>query len=366
MRQGRMEQDTKNRIIGILVLAAASLGIILAAFLLKHRKDRSTCTEYGFSMGSAVTVTFYGDPDTAGRAAGQAIETIKALDEQVLSRRIEGSETEVWNRTAVTGEGVEISETLAEAVRGGIRLWKDSGGVLDLTLRPVLDVWGIEDGSAETFVLPDEEDLKAAAEDTGMEGLTLSGNLLQKDKDRLTIDLGAVGKGYALDMIYRTCVKASDENTAEDTSKPSGGLVIVGGSIMVFGSKADGSDFRVGIRDPEGLPEDILGVISFPSGTGKTCISTSGAYEKYIEKDGVRYHHIIDPFSLRPAETDLVSVTIICENGLYSDGLSTACFILGEERGIALAEAYGAECVLIRKDGTTYVSPGLEGQVEWK
>ena len=126
----------------------------------------------------------------------------------------------------------------------------------------------------------------------------------------------------------------------------------------------------MGIRDPEGLPEDILGYITFASGTGKQCISTSGGYEKYIEKDGVRYHHIIDPGTLKPAETGLRSVTVVCGDetdlygGLTSDGLSTACFILGETRALGVLEKCHAEAVLIREDGSILVTDGLKDH--WK
>ena len=106
------------------------------------------------------------------------------------------------------------------------------------------------------------------------------------------------------------------------------------------------------------------GLISDESISGeKACISTSGGYEKYVEKDGVKYHHIIDPKTLKPAESGLKSVTIVCEDGALSDGLSTACFILGEEKSIKLLEKYGAEGVFIREDGSRFITNGLSGRV---
>ena len=376
-----MSISTRKRILGILVLALAA-GVILAVSALTRKGEGSGGTESpgtdrGFAMGSAVSVQLYGK--AAENRSAEVIREISRLDEQVISWRAEASELAVWNRTAEAGAKTEVSRELGLAVEKSLELSKRSGGALDLTLRPVLDTWGVENGTPETFRVPSEEELKKAAERTDLAGqgkdaeksgedsafsssvLCEKGErdsyLLSRGRKELTLDLGAVGKGYALDAAY-DLLRSDTEIT--------GGVIAVGGSVLVYGEKADGGEFKVGIRDPEGLPEDILGVITFPSGTKKQCVSTSGGYEKVIEKDGVKYHHIIDPSTLHPAEGGLKSVTVVCGDGLLSDGLSTACFILGEEKAKELLKAYGAEGVLIRSDGSIYSTPGIEKQVELK
>ena len=352
-----MSRDMRNRMIGITAMAAACILIIAFSFLWRKKK-KGTVEEKasGFSMGSMVSVTFYGESDNVSEAARDTIELVQNLDEKLISWREDNSELSRWNREAAAGEGLEVDHMLSEAVEEGIQLYKKSSGVLDLTLRPVLDIWGIEDKTPDTFTVPTEKELTAAGEKCGMDMVSVAGNRIIRNRD-VMLDLGSIGKGYALDVIYNQL------NIGSTAGIVDGGVVAVGGSVMVFGSKADGGEFRVGIRDPEGLPDDILGYIAFPSGTGKMCISTSGGYEKYIEKDGKRYHHIIDPRTLKPADSDLVSVTAVCENGLYSDGLSTACFILGEEKALKLLKKFGAEAVLIREDGSIYVTEGLRAQV---
>ncbi len=339
---------------------------------------------YGFAMGSTISVRLYGeDAETCQR---EVIDAVKELDRKVISWREEGSELAEWNRTAKAGTDVKISGTLGDALVKSLELSHASDGALDITLRPVLEVWGIEEANPGDFRVPSEQELKAAGAKRGTADLRLTGNgkvwdgmgsqqntqrkrqqdtqqkrqqdtepeyALARSREDIILDLGSVGKGYALDVVYDNLQGRS----------LSGGVIAVGGSIMVYGSRGDGREFRVGIRDPEGLPEDILGYITFASGTGKQCISTSGGYEKYIEKDGVRYHHIIDPKTLRPAESDLISVTVICGNGLLSDGLSTACFILGEERAVKLLRKYEAEGVFVRRDGSVISTPGIEKQV---
>jgi thiamine biosynthesis lipoprotein len=178
----------------------------------------------------------------------------------------------------------------------------------------------------------------------------MTGGTLCIDAENITVDLGAVGKGYALDYVKGIL----------DTGNLKGAVVAVGGSVMVYGSKTDGSDFRVGIRNPKGAIDEMTGYLSFPGGSN-ICISTSGNYEKYFVVDGVRYHHILDRTTGYPAKSGLASVTVVCENGLYSDALSTACFVLGYEASLPLLEKYNAEAVFIDDDNGITVTEGLAG-----
>ncbi len=385
----KKDVSTRNRIIVILLMLLCSAALIVVAMLLRGKGEKAGSLEngaadpdsdrtdgtysdaggtYGFAMGSTISVRLYGEDAEACQR--EAIDAVKELDRKVISWREEGSELAEWNRTAKAGTDVKLSRTLGDALDRSLELSDTSDGALDITLRPVLEVWGIEEATPDDFRVPSEQELKAAGAKTGTADLRLTGSRMAQDgegskkneeaeyalarsREDIILDLGSVGKGYALDVVYDNLQGRS----------LSGGVIAVGGSIMVYGSRGDGREFRVGIRDPEGLPEDILGYITFASGTGKQCISTSGGYEKYIEKDGVRYHHIIDPKTLRPAESDLISVTVICGNGLLSDGLSTACFILGEERAVKLLRKYEAEGVFVRRDGSVISTPGIEKQV---
>ena len=136
----------------------------------------------------------------------------------------------------------------------------------------------------------------------------------------------------------------------------SGGVISAGSSILTFGTKPDGSKFRVALRDPRGGQDDRIGIITATD----TSISTSGDYEKYFEEDGVRYHHILDARTGYPADSGLISVTIVSDSGLLSDGLSTACFVLGKEKGEKLLETYGAEGVFIDQNKKVTVTKGLK------
>ena len=167
-------------------------------------------------------------------------------------------------------------------------------------------------------------------------------------EDQCTLDLGAVGKGIACDVA---------QNYLKQQKEVSGAVIAVGGSILLYGSKADGTNWNVAVQNPRGKDGEAMGVLSL---SGTTNVSTSGDYEKYFMQNGKRYHHILDPSTGYPAESSLISVTVVSDNGLLSDGLSTACFVLGKEKGERLLETYGAEGVFIDQNKKVTVTKGLK------
>ena len=238
------------------------------------------------------------------------------------------------------------------ALTQAYNICRDSQGALDITIRPLANLWNIESATEEDFRVPTDTEIKTVLEKTGYEAVTIGeSQTVTIDKSDMVLDLGAVGKGFALDI--------AEQILKEDAV--SGGTISVGGSVLVYGAKKDGSSFRVGIRDPQGDAEDMIGYLEFASNSN-TCVSTSGDYEKFIEKDGTRYHHILNRTTGYPAESGLASVTVVCKNGLYSDALSTACYVLGYEKSLPLLQKYKAEAVFIDKENQVTVTDGLKEQ----
>lgn len=382
--------------------------------------ENKSYTSYDFAMGTSVSVTFY---DAYLGVAGEEVNSydtlavdvfklIRNLDTDVLSWRDESSMVSRLNKdeasiydeyfvdeseddeTIVDVGNYEDDEKeklykqkvrkdamiLMDMISVSTELCQESGGSLDITLRPLIDLWGIEEysGNGEDFIIPSEDELISASEKTGYDRIEIdaaSENTYNPLENIILngtqIDLGSVGKGYSLDHVYNEFVEKymTDRDEAEERAYNKRGMVLsVGGSIMAVGSRSDGTGFRIGVRDPNGRVNDTLGYIRIEAGCKKACISTSGNYEKYVIKDGVRYHHIIDPSTLYPADSGLISVTVVCDEnsampeyaGLLSDGLSTACYILGRENSLELLKKYKAEAVFVDENGELFVTDGLK------
>lgn len=356
-----------KKVVTLLKMIVLSVGMIVAFKVISDKISTDVTnskieygsgdTQYGFSMGTSVSVTLYGACTTDDYFC--VMDEIDKLDTDYISWRNEDSELGKLNANYVSGEEYAVSEILYDAICMSWQICKDSEGALDITIRPVADVWNIEGSDNESFVIPAMSDIEDALSLVGYEYISLddskcvkkevAGGEITIAKDNIIIDLGATGKGYALDIIRERLLEIEIQ----------GACISVGGSILVYGYKDDGSSWRVGIRDPQGSADEMIGYLEFPSGTN-TCVSTSGYYEKYFMVDGVRYHHIIDRKTGMPSNSGLASVTIVCENGLCSDALSTACFVLGYEQSLKLLEKYDAEAIFIDEENNIILTEGLE------
>ena len=285
--------------------------------------DFKAVAKSGFAMGTVVTAKLYGGSEDDAAAV---LASVTALENEI-SRNIDASAVSVLNRT-----GRAESEVLADAVTACRAVSAASDGAFDITVGALTKLWNFDGGG----VLPDAGDIESALPYIDYNRLTVDGDTITADAGT-QIDLGAVGKGAACDAVR-------DVLAARGVS---GAVVSVGGSVLAFGRRNAAGDKRIAVRHPRDA-DSYLGVLTLAEG----CVSTSGDYEKYFEKDGVRYHHLLDPATGYPAKSDLVSVTVVCKSGLLSDALSTACFVLGEARGRALALAFGAGAVFVRTDGT--------------
>ena len=257
------------------------------------------------------------------------------------------------NASGGNEEGVRLSEELAEILRQCLKLYGDSEGAFDVTMGPAVRLWNIDQWAAGQqegeFELPDPQELKQTLEICGSGRLKLGEGEapVLYLPEGMQLDLGAVGKGLALTELL---------GLLERESRITGAVISVGGSVLTYGSKPDGSSWRVGIPDPADTSSNV-GILSLE---GQWCVSTSGDYERYAEVDGVRYHHILDPATGYPADSGVRSVTVLTREGLIGDGLSTACFILGPRKGMELAGKYGAEVLFVLEDGKIVMSEGME------
>ena len=240
---------------------------------------------------------------------------------------------------------VKVDPRLIEVLLFSKRLCELTGGKMDITMGSVLSLWH-EARAAEPQHLPSEEALKKAGKHMGFELLEIDekNSTVRITDPEASIDLGAVGKGFATEV----AAKALEEKGV------TGYVINAGGNLRCIGTKADGSSWRTGIRDPEN-PDSIAVTISMAD---CSCV-TSGSYERYFTVDGVRYSHIIDKDTLRPA-TGFSSVSVVCRDSALADALTTALFCMGYEEGLDLVSSLeGVDALWISGDGTIRYTKAL-------
>ena len=318
------------------------------------RKEALQLTAVDTAMGTVIQQNIYAAGE--GDYTGEIQEMIRELEEGILSWRLKASELYEVNLAAGSGESVELSSELSQILEQCFALSQDTEGAFDVTIGAVARMWDIDGWAsgvrAGEFQEPDSSELKPILAQCGFQRVKLQFPEDGKPavislEEGVSIDLGAIGKGLALDRI---------REYLETEASVTGAVISVGGSILTYGEKPDGTPWRVGIMNPFDTSRN-LGVLTF---SGSFCVSTSGDYERFVEAGGVRYHHILDPSTGYPVDNELTSVTVVTERGMLSDALSTACFVLGRERGLVLAQQYGVEALFVEKDGSIAMTPGME------
>lgn len=358
-----------RKIVTLLKMIILSLGLIAVfSFIGKEegkKVDDAGNTNYSFAMGTSVSVSIYDNEIDSGKVTCDINQEIKNLDEKYISWRNAGSELNQLNENYIPNQGYEISPELYVILKQSLALCIDSQGALDITIRPLATLWNIEGHSDGEFIPPNDDSVAEALQRVDYNKLNIlsetysnANNDLINEKyyvalseADMIIDLGATGKGYALDRAKEIL----------DDSQVKGALVTVGGSILVYGDKQSKEDWHIGVRNPLKAEDTnaMIGYLNFPAGT-ITCVSSSGGYEKYKTYQGVDYHHILDSKTGYPSDSGLLSVTVVCVNGLVSDGLSTACFVLGYEKSKSLLDKYNAEAVFMDIEGNIIVTDGLK------
>ena len=268
--------------------------------------------------------------------------------EKKLSKTIEGSD--IYNINHAGGKAVKVSEETLEVVQKGIKYGELSEGAFDITIGKVTDLWNfqeMDDQGNHIGEIPDENAVSDAVSHVNYKNIVIEEDSIRLLDPQSEIDLGGIAKGYIAD-------KVAEYLESEGVTSA---IVDLGGNIVVIGEKgkdintAEGTEFAVGIKDPQSENGGLLGLYMSKDKT----IVTSGTYERYFEIDGKRYHHVLDSKTGHPIDTDLLSVTIIGEKGSSADcdGISTSCLALGKEKGLALVKQIpGIEAIFVDKDGT--------------
>jgi FAD:protein FMN transferase len=318
------------------------LGLLLAAALLSSCKERpQRISHTQLLMGTVVDIAVYAPSSLAEPAIEAAFTEMRRI-EQLMSPHLEQSD--VWRLSHATGP-VTVSADTAAVLRLGLQVAHRSGGAFDLTLGALKQLWGIETDAPR---VPADSEIAAALAGIGPDALQLDGLEVVKKTAALEIDLGGIAKGYALDRAIAVLQEAGIRHAS----------VNAGGDLRLLGNRGD-RPWRIGIQHPR-HSDQLLATLELVD----TSVVTSGDYERFFERDGVRYHHLFDPKTGNPAR-GCQSVTVVTDRAMLADALATAAFVLGPEKGLAFLEQQQVEGILVTATGAVLVTPGLKSRVHW-
>ncbi|WP_170552155.1 FAD:protein FMN transferase [Ruegeria atlantica] len=292
----------------------------------------------GETMGTTFNITAIGQ-DLDENALAVAVEETLADVNAKMSNWDPNSEVSTFS-AATSTEPVQVSAEFAQVMAAANDVHEKTGGTFDVTLGPLIELWGFGPRKPEDPVPSDVEILKALNGVGQGRLLTLDAEAgtLTKSEPGVGINLSAIAKGYGIDAVAKTLRDAGIEDY----------LVEIGGDLVTMGQNDKGEAWRIGIEKPQAGAQTYQLIVSV-SDLG---MASSGDYKNFFEQDGVRYSHIIDPTTGRPITHRTTSVTVLAENAMMADAWATAMLALGQEKGLELAEEHKLAVYFISRDVT--------------
>jgi thiamine biosynthesis lipoprotein len=305
-------------------------------------KYSSPISETGFFMGTVVKIALYDKKEEDIIKKG--FNRIKEIENEV-SINIDGTEIDKVNDSSGKAP-IKVGNDAFEITKQGLQYSKLSEGSFDITIGPIVKLWSI--GLPEAKV-PTQGEIDATLKLVGYERLQVKDedkSIFLKDEG-MKIDLGAIAKGYTADAVADV-LRQNGVTSA---------IIDLGGNVFALGSRTDGGFWKVGIQDPFEERGQIIGTIEVKDKS----IVTSGIYERFLEKDGKKYHHILNPFNGYPFDNEIAGVTIVSDKSIDGDALSTSVFSKGLKGGMEFIERIqGVEAIFVTKDKKIYITSGLK------
>lgn len=316
----------KKRILQVLIVLCILAPLVVLAILWGN--NGKTYTRDGYYFDTYVSITVYSMKDLD--VLEDCMEMCEKYDNSL--GRLNSGEMTMINQQAYAG--VDASDDTYYLFERALEFCEETNGAVDITIAPLLDIWGFTHdakGNTLTDRKPSDLEIRQALKKVNYKKVKLyEGNRVKINESGVQVDLGFIAKGFVADKLKEYLV----ENNVESA------IISLGGNVVVIGTKPDGSDYKIGIKDPDN-PEGIIDSIS----VSNKSVVTSGTYERFVEYDGVKYHHILNTNTGYPVKTDVKSVTIISDSSLEGDALSTICLILGEEKSKDILEKYNAQAI---------------------
>jgi len=313
----------------------------LIIILATGKYEKPEVVKSSYVLGTVINLRAYGRK--AEKAVNEAIERLNYIDDRMSVFKKDSDISKVNLKAGIDYE--IVSKDTYEVVKNAVKYSKILEGTFDPTIRPLLKRWSIgtkEERIPEKNII--EETLKLVNyNDVVFDEKNKSIKLMHKNQ---ALDVGGIAKGFAADQLrdifYKNNIKS--------------GLIDLGGNILVIGNKEDKTPWRVGIQNPFDSRGEYVGILAVENKS----VVTSGNYERYFMKNGKRYHHIIDPKTGYPSQSKIISATIISDNSIDGDGLSTGVYILGVNKAIDIIEKIeGVDAILITEDKELYMTSGI-------
>ena len=320
-----------KRILAAIVAVALLSGLSGCSALSKKRD--LTYSDTLFDTVIKVEILDYSDEEVI-----KGCEDICKKYDAMFSKTNENSEISKINQAA--GQPVEVSDDMITIIKKGLYYSRLSQGAFDITIGSVSNLW---DFKSEEPVIPAADAVAAAQNHVNFQNIILKNNTVTLTDPNTQLDVGAIAKGYIADRL-------------KDYLKENGvkhAVINLGGNVLTLGTKADGSDYNIAIQKPFDKSGEAIASVKISDKS----VVTTGNYQRYFEKDGKIYHHVLDPKTGMPCETDLYSVSIITVSSLTADALSTVCFLKGYQEALALVnQLNNVDAVFVTSDNKVHYS----------
>ncbi len=312
----------------------------LVTFLSACKTRTPVIEDEVYALNTIITFTVY---DGNKEAIDKAKAEIKRL-EALLS--VTDKNSDIYRINSSPDTFVNVSEDTFNLIKTSLNVSENTQGIFDITIYPAVKLWGF---TTSEYKVPADSELSEVKRNIDYKKIQLLETTQSVKIPKGTeLDLGGIAKGYVADKTAEVLINEG-VNSA---------LLNFGGNVRLIGSKPDGSDFKIGIKAP--FSEGYFGVLKAQN----TTASTAGGYERYFESNGEHYHHILNPFTASPAESDIISATVVGEKGEICDALATSSFIQGSENLSELAKRYPEYGFIALTDKAVFISDSLKDKFE--
>ncbi len=293
-----------------------------------------------YALDTIITMSVYTDNSEAVNSAKVEIKRLESMFS------VTDSASDINKINSSAGTFVKVSDECFQLIKTAAEISKESNGNFDITVYPSVSLWGF---TSSNYKVPDEDEINDVKKLIGYNKIELDdSNKSVKVPEGTSLDLGGIAKGFIAD---KTAELLKEQGI-------SSALLNFGGNIRLVGSKPDGENFKIGIKAP--FKDGYFAIIK----ANDITLSTAGGYERYFEKNGKRYHHILDPFTASPAESDVISATVLGKEGEVCDALSTAAFVMGGNEISDLAGKYPDYSFILLTEDVVYISKKISSDFQ--